>query len=226
MATEHELGRTALFTDAPEPILKTLAARAAPRRYRKGSVIFVQGEMGNRCFVILSGSVQISAFHPDGREAVLALLGPGDVFGELSLFDGAERSADATAMETSELLSLDADAVHEAVREHPDLAMGLLRVLATRLRQTNEALQDAAFFDVTGRLARRLADLADTHGSEEAEGTLIDLPLSQENLAKMVGATRESVNKALAGLARRDLVKRRGRRYVIRDVSQLRERAR
>lgn len=225
MSKASELARTALFAGVDEAVLETLADKAVQRRYRKGNVIFVQGEQGERCFSIVQGSVKISAYHSDGREAVIAVLGPGDVFGELALFDQAPRSADATAIEDSEVLSLDTKAITEAIAAFPDLGLSLLRVLGRRLRHTNEALQDIAFFDVPGRVARRIADLAESYGQKTDEGVLIDLPLSQENLAQMVGATRESVNKALALLKRRGLVSRIGRRYVVSDIGQLRSRA-
>lgn len=221
-----ELARTALFAGLDASVLDALGRKAIHRKYRKGNVIFVQGEQGERCFAIVDGAVKISAYNADGREAVLAVLGPGDVFGELSLFDQAARSADATAIEDTELLSLDTQAVTDAIAAHPEIAVTLLQVLGRRLRQTNEALQDIAFFDVPGRVARRIADLAQAHGEQTDGGVLIDLPLSQESLAQMVGATRESVNKALASLRRRGLVTRVGRRYLVSNVDDLRARAR
>ncbi len=219
------LAQTSLFGALDSTALSEVAARCIHRRYRKGSVLFVQGETGERCYVITTGTVKISAYHPDGREAVMAVLGPGDVFGELSLFEQSPRSADAAAIEDTQLLSLDSASVTNAITSHPQLGLSLLRVLGRRLRLTNEALQDIAFFDVPGRVARRLADLAEAHGVQQTEGTLIDLPFSQESLAQMVGATRESVNKALSALRRRGLVDRVGRRYVVTDIEQLRSRA-
>ncbi len=199
-----------------------LAGRAVHRRHRQGSVVFVQGEHGTSCYAIVSGSVRICTYTADGREAVLAVLGPGDVFGELALFDEAPRSADAIANEPAELLSLDGRDVHRAVADHPDLGTALLRILGRRLRLANDAFQEVAFFDVPGRVAKRLADLADAHGVTADGGTLIEVSLSQESLASMVGATRESVNKALAALTKRGLVERRGRRYLVPDVEALR----
>ncbi|HVE91773.1 MAG TPA: Crp/Fnr family transcriptional regulator [Actinomycetota bacterium] len=225
MTAENPLSRTPLFASVSEEVLADLSARAVRRKYREGSIVFVQGEVGKRCYAIISGSVKVSAYNDEGREAVLAVLGAGDVFGELSLFDEAPRSADAAVIEQAELLSLDKAAMTRAIADHPDLALNLLRVLSGRLRQANDALQDAVFFDVSGRLARRLADLAASHGRACDEGTLIDVPLSQESLASMVGSTRESVNKALASMSKRGLVARRGRRYVIPDVGLLRSRA-
>ncbi|HVL81686.1 MAG TPA: Crp/Fnr family transcriptional regulator [Actinomycetota bacterium] len=220
------LGGTPLFAGLGADALAALESRAVRRRYRAGSVVFCQGEPGTRCYAIMSGAVKVSAFNPDGKEAVLAVLGPGDVFGELALFDEAPRSADALVIETAELLSLDRDDVTAAIEQYPQVSLALLRILSRRLRRANEALQDAAFFDVAGRVARRLADLADEHGAPGPEGTAITVPISQESLASMVGATRESVNKALANLGRRGLVSRRGRSYVVPDTQALRSRAR
>jgi CRP/FNR family transcriptional regulator len=226
MTWERQLAATALFGSVTEKALRALAEGAVHRKYRKGAVVFVQGEKGTRCYVIVSGTVKISAYHPDGREAVLAVLGPGDVFGELSLFDEAPRSADASVIEDAELLSIDKGTITDAATSHPELALALLQQLSRRLRLTNDSLQDVAFFDVAGRVARRLADLADAHGVPEQDGTLITLSVSQEALANMVGATRESVNKALAALTRRGLVARQGRRYWVANVEALRARAR
>ena len=225
MDAAKALAATTLFRVLDEDALAEVAERSVSRRYRKGSILFVEGEEGERCFAIVSGTVKISAYHADGREAVLAVLGPGDVFGELALFDRAPRSADASALEDAELLSLDRSGLNAAIVAHPQIATGLLRVLGRRLRQANEAFQDIAFFDVPGRVARRLADLADAHGVEVDEGVMIDIFLSQESLAQMVGATRESVNKALALLKRRGLVARAGKRYYVSDVAKLRSRA-
>jgi CRP-like cAMP-binding protein len=226
MSREDDLAGTPLFAALPRPVLSSLAASAVARSYRKGAVVFVQGEPGARCYVIVKGSIKVSAYNPDGREAVLAVLASGDVLGELALFDDAPRSADAVVLEDAELLSIDRSSLADAISRHPELAWSLLEVLAYRLRRTNEGLQDAAFFDVPGRVARRLADFAEKHGGAADGGVLLDLPVSQEGLAAMVGATRESVNKAVAGLVRSGLLVRRGRRYLIPDVAQLRSRAR
>jgi CRP/FNR family transcriptional regulator len=182
--------------------------------------------MSDACYIVREGDLRVTREHSDGRAIALATLGRGDIFGELALFGQAERSADATSIEDAELLSLDAGSLNAAIAAHPQIATALLHVLGQRLRQSNEAFQDIAFFDVPGRVARRLADLADAHGVEAREGVMIDIALSQESLAQMVGATRESVNKALALLKRRGLVARVGRRYIVSDVERLRGRAR
>lgn len=224
MSWTGQLARTSLFADLPDRALEEIGSRAHPKRFAKEAVVFVQGDYGGRCYLILDGSIKISAHNSDGREVVLAMLGPRDVFGELSLFDDSPRSADATAISDSLLLSLDKSALQEAIRRYPDVALSVLRVLSRRLRQTNYALQDSSFVDVAGRLARRIAELAEVHGVSCTEGTLIDIPLSQESLAAMVGSTRESVNKALSAMTRRGAITRRGMRYLVSDIDRLRER--
>lgn len=223
---ERELGATELFAGVPANVLQEIASRAVHRRYRKGTILFVQGEHAPRCYVVLTGSVKNSVYSTDGKEAVIAINGPGVMFGELALFDDAPRSADAIVIEDSEILSIDKETVTGAALTHPEFGLALLQALARRLRLATGALHDASFLDVPGRVARRLADLAEAYGTPTDDGTVIEMPLSQEGLASMVGATRESVNKALASLTRRGLVTRRGRKYVVSDVAQLRERAR
>jgi CRP/FNR family transcriptional regulator, cyclic AMP receptor protein len=223
---EEQLRKTSFFQGASEAALAELASCAVHRKFRKGSVIFVQGEKGNRCYAIATGTVKISSYTPDGREALLAVLGPGDVFGELAMFDETTRSADATALDDADLLSFDQEAITSAARRHPEILTAILAVMARRLRRTSDRMQEVAFFDVTGRLASRLAELAEQHGTPRDNGTLIGVAVSQEALASMVGATRESVNKALQSLIRRNLIARHGRRYVVPDVAALRARAR
>jgi CRP/FNR family cyclic AMP-dependent transcriptional regulator len=218
------LGKTTLFGGLDQLALERLAERVISRRYRKGNVIFVQGEQGERCFVIVAGAVKISAYHEDGREHVLAVMSPGDVFGELGLFERSPRSADATAIEDTDILSLDTAGLSAAIAEHPQIGIALLGVLGRRLRQANEALQDIAFFDVPGRVARRLADLAEAHGIPADDGIEIDLALSQESLAQMVGATRESVNKHLGWMRDHGLIQLDRQRIVVLRPDDLRKR--
>lgn len=220
------IGGCDLFRGFGPDAVADLCEAAIELRRRRGTTVFVQGDAGDRCYVIASGAVRISAYQPDGRETVLAVLGPGDVFGELALFDDAPRSADATVVDDAQLLSLDRAALVAAVRSYPDTALTMLAALSRRLRSANELFSDVAMFDIAGRVARRLAELARVHGVPTEDGMLIDLSLSQEAIAQMVGATRESVNKAIAGLVRRGLVVKIGRRYLVPDVDELRARAR
>ena len=155
----------------------------------------------------------------DGRESVIALMEVGDLFGELPLFDGQDRSADARALESSEVLEIHYDVVRTELRADPELLWGVVEILANRLRSVNAALADAVFLDVTGRTAKRLLEMA----GEEDE---FQLPITQEKLAGLAGASRERVNKAIASFIKLGWISQRGRRYTITNREQLTRRAR
>jgi CRP/FNR family cyclic AMP-dependent transcriptional regulator len=165
--------------------------------------------------------VKISQSSPDGKERTLALLGPGDVFGELALLDGGPRSADAVVAEDAELLVVPRDEFLTFVMEQPQVAMSLLVVLSQRLRHTNLLVHDAAFFDVRGRLARVLLELARAEKGPEADGALVCPQLTQSELASMVGVTRESINKWLRHYVKSGTVARRHGRLVVLDPQRL-----
>ena len=221
------LSRLPIFAGAPPAALATLAERLSTESYPKGTVLFHQGDPGDSVLVLETGAIKVSNLSPDGREVVMALLGPGEMLGELSIFDSGVRTADATAIEDTTALVLSHDVFRPFLEEHPAVAIHLLEVLAVRLRETNEALQDAIFSDVPGRLAKRFVDLAERYGVADGDGedTLIDLALTQEQLAQMVGAARESVNKAVASFVSRGWVAMRGRKYVVTDRASLIRRA-
>jgi CRP-like cAMP-binding protein len=214
-----------LFRALSDDPLRELAGRLATREVRRGEVIFRRGDQGTTLYVIDAGAVRISNLATDGREAVVALLGPGEVFGELSLFGQGLRSADAHAMEDGRLLSLSHEDFRPYLEQHAAVAVALLDILASRLRETDEALQDVIFQDVPGRVAKRLCQLAANHGVSLEDGVLIDLTLTQEDLARMVGSSRETVNKALTAFTARGWIRSIDRRYVITDQPALTQRA-
>lgn len=214
-----------LFRALPEEPLAELAGRLVTRGVHRGEVIFRRGDRGTTLYVIDAGAVRISNLAADGREAVVALLGPGEVFGELSLFGQGVRSADAHAMEDGRLLSLSHEDFRPYLEQHPAVAVALLGILASRLRETDEALQDVIFQDVPGRVAKRLSQLAANHGVPHEDGLLIDLAFTQEDLARMVGSSRETVNKALVAFTARGWIRSVDRRYVIIDQAALTQRA-
>jgi len=208
--------RSALFAQLSMEQLTRLAGLARPHRYGKEHIIFNEGEPGTALYTIVKGRVKIAQSSPDGKERTLALLGPGDVFGELALLDGGARSADAVVAEDAELLVIPREDFMVFVMEQPQVAMSLLVVLSQRLRHTNLLVHDAAFFDARGRLARVLLDLARAEGTAEPDGALVCPQLTQSELASMVGVTRESVNKWLRYYERAGTVtRRRGRRVVL-----------
>jgi CRP/FNR family cyclic AMP-dependent transcriptional regulator len=215
-----------LFADVDPAAREALFRHAEAAELRRGEVIFRQSEPGTRLYVIVSGKVKIYHTSPDGRENMLAVAGPGDVIGELSLFDPGARTATAAALTEARVVSLDHEALRPWLREHLGVAEQLLAALARRLRRTNEAVTDLVFTDVPGRVAKALLDLADRFGETSPEGILLQLDLTQEELAQLVGASRETVNKALADFASRTWLRLAGRTIVVLDRERLEHRAR
>jgi len=201
-----------------------LSASLRRRRYGKGTVIFVQGDPGSTLYLVESGRVKISASSPAGKEVILALHGPGDFFGELALLDGEPGSADAVAQEPCELLLLQRADFVRFLERRPKVGIGLLAAVSRRLRHTNQLVEGAALLDVPGRLARALVDLAESEGEQQAEGWVIHSPLTQSELAALVGATRESVNKWLGFYERQGLIRRMPGRIIVTKPQQLRRR--
>ena len=208
METGDVLRTIELFAALTDAELETLAGYADERRVDRNDLFFSQGEDARELFVVLSGRVAITREFIDGRESVLALLDAGEPFGEMSFFDGKPRSADARATEPTTVLSLPYEPVRSVYEGRPELLWKVCAVLSERLRITDDALSDAMFLDVTGRTAKRVLELSE--GREEFQ-----LPITQEELAGMVGASRERVNKAIAQFARLGWLEQRDRRYVI-----------
>jgi CRP-like cAMP-binding protein len=185
----------------------------------RNEVLFQQDDAASELFGIVSGRVAILTRSPDGRESLVAVLDEGSLFGELGLFDGGPRSADARALEESTLIVLNYEAVRAAIDAHPTLLWVIVRLLARRLRSTDESLADAVFLDVPARTAKRLLEIA-------GDADQFRLPMTQEDLAGLVGASRERVNKALSLFTRLGWIEVEGRnRYRILDRQSLTDRA-
>lgn len=218
------LARVGLFEGLSQTELERLAALTKRRRSRKGLPIFREGDPGAALYIIESGEVKISVTSEDGKEFVLALLGPGDFFGDLALVDGEPHSADAVAREECSLLLLRREDFQRYLASRPEIAMHLLGVLSRRLRRNTTMLQEAAFLDVSARVASALLQLADLHGQPDGDGITIASQFSQTELAAMVGSSRESVNKWLRYYERIGLVRSAGRTLTILEPDQLRRR--
>lgn len=210
---------TLLFGSIDDETLEHICDAAATRNLRRGDVLFSEGETPESLFVVVSGRVAIANKSIDGRESVVALMEPGDLFGEMGLFDGLGRSAEARGLERSEVIEIAYAPVQALYKERPVELWSVVRLLAARLRSMDEALADSVFLDVTGRTAKRLLEMA----GDQDEFTL---PVTQEELAGMVGASRERVNKAIASFVRLGWLDQNERRYLITNREQLSIRSR
>ncbi|MCS6801359.1 MAG: Crp/Fnr family transcriptional regulator [Chloroflexota bacterium] len=205
----------ALFDGLDPSSLALLEERVRARVFREGEIIFRRDDVGTALYVIRSGRVKIRLTADDGRETVLALLGPGACFGELAVLDGEPRSADAVAVDRTETVMLLRDDFLRALDQSAVLAKRMILLISQKLRQTNEQLYDLVFYDVPGRVAKRLLELAATHGVRSPVGTQIDISLTQQDLAQLIGASRESVNRALRSYVARGFIAVAHQRIVI-----------
>lgn len=213
-----------LFADLDTESLRELSHAAHHRGFHAGEVIFHRGDPGQVMYVIRQGKVKISLTSPEGQEVSLAVLGPGECFGELALLDGQPRSADAQAIEMVQAYSLQRMDFTRAVVHHPHIAIQVMQVLSRRLRQTDEMVQDLLFLDVHGRVAKKLLELTETHGVRTPEGIRIELRLTQGELAAMVGASRESVNKVMGYLTAKHYITTDRHHTTVTRLAELRRR--
>ena len=208
------------FSAASPATIDAIASSAHEKNLVRGDVLFKEGEAPDALYIVLSGRIAIAIDNKplDSRESVVALMVEGDLFGDLALLDGGARSALARALEPSTVLHIPYSAVEPQLSTNPELLWGITRVLARRLRAMDEALADSVFLDVTGRTAKRLLELSE--GKDE-----FVLPVTQEELAGMVGASRERVNKAIASFIRLGWLEQRDRQYKLLNRQNLEVRA-
>ena len=205
---------------------EALRSSMLEKHLAKGEVLFHEGDPADRLYVITEGKVKLGQTSADGRESLLLILGPGEMFGELSLFDPGQRASTATALTDATVLGLGNDQLRPWLTGRPEVATALLRALAHRLRRQNDALADLVFSDVPGRVAKALMDLGEKFGRVTPEGLLVTHDMTQEELAQLVGASRETVNKALADFTQRGWIRLESRQVLILDVERLGKRAR
>ncbi len=227
MGNENEttyLKQVPLFTGLAEEEIQDLMALAKRRTFRSGEVIFHRDDPGQVLYVIKEGKVKICLISPDGQEISLAVLGKGDCFGEFAIFDSLPRSADAVAMEKVECYTLQRSDFHNAVMKNPRIAIQIMEVLTKRLRNTDEMVEDLIFLDVPGRVAKKLLELAELHGVKVEDGMRIDVRLTQQELASMVGASRESVNKVMGYFTDKHFVSTDKHRITLHRITELKRR--
>jgi len=227
--TAQENGRllasSPLFAGLDEKTLSSLGEQAVRRPFSKGRSIFYQGDAGDSLFVVAEGLVKVWVSSGEGSEMVLATLRSPEAFGELSAVSGATRSASASALEDTVLVSLDRATLLDSAHRQPKLADALLEAMGNLTRRITESASDLVFLDLAGRVAKRLVQLADRDGHAEGDEILLELPLTQTELAEMVGGSRQSVNHILKTFEARGFLELRGREVAILEIDALRHRA-
>lgn len=194
---------------------------ARTQKFRANQTIFQKQDPGDCLYAIVEGRVGITTESQGGKAIFLNMLKTGEVFGEIALLDGKERTANAIALEDSELIRIDRSAFMPFLERHPSLAIRLMAVLCGRIRWTSGIIEDTIFLDIPHRLAKRLVTLAAQYGKESGQATRIDVRLSQESLGQMLGATRESINKGLKSLEQKGLIATRSGYITVLDMPAL-----
>ena len=218
-ALREALRETILFVELDDEQLEHIAAAGSVESLQRGVVLFEEGDEPGEFYLVLSGRVAIAQESDDGRESLLAVLGPGELFGEMGFLDGYNRSAQARALEESTVLIVPYGQLRLLYENNPAALWSAVRLLARRLRAMDQALSDTVFLDVMGRTAKRLLEMA---GDEDE----FEMPLTQEELASMVGASRERVNKAIHAFVRLGWITHDHRHYKITNRKNLTLRAR
>ena len=210
------LRRVPLFSELDDPELERIAQVAIPRRFPDDTRVFHEGDPGDACFIVRTGSCRVTREHPDGRAITLANLGPGAIFGELAMLDGEARSASVEATEQTELLALPAGDLRALLRQHPEMGEKLIVALTRRLREANERLTRQSFQTVPSRVAGVLNQLLTEDALTPRIRDGVTIRLRQSDLAQLAGTSRESVSRFLADLERAGVVRPgRGRVTVL-----------
>jgi CRP-like cAMP-binding protein len=223
---DQPVTRAAIFRPLGPNVVAAVSQRLLLADYRPGQLIFAEGEPGDRLYIIASGKVKVACRAPGGREMVQAVLGPSDMCGELAVFDSGPRSSTATAVTEVRAMFAERAALRACITDHPEIAEQLLRVLARRLRRTIDNQVELMATDVPGRLARLLLQLGQQFGSQNDGAIYVSHDLTQEELAQLIGASRETVNQALTDFARRGWIQLSDKSVLILDSEHLMQRTR
>ena len=215
------LERVPAFSALPPADLARVAEVTVPRTFGAGEVVFREGDPSNTCYVVRSGHARAVREHPDGRSITLANFGPGDIFGELAMFDDESRSATVETLEPTEVIAILGGDMRRLLRQHSDIAVKLLAALGRRLRETNERLARQSFQTVQSRVASVLAQLvADARSEGAADGDVL-ITSTQADLAQLAGSSRESASRFLAVLERAGIITQGRGKLVVHDAAAL-----
>lgn len=215
------LHRVPVFSALGDDELARVAEVAVPRRFDAGEIVFREGDESSTCYIVRSGQARAVREHTDGRSITLANFGPGDIFGELAMFDDERRSATVEALESTEAIAILAGDMRRLLREHPDIAVKLLASLGRKLRETNERLTRQSFQTVQSRVAAVLSQLVEAaRGDESSDGDVL-ITSTQAELAQLAGSSRESASRFLAVLERAGIITQGRGRLVVHDPDAL-----
>jgi CRP/FNR family transcriptional regulator len=219
--TSELLHRVPAFSTLAPEELRRVAEVAVPRHFDTGEVVFREGDESNTCYVVRAGHARAIREHTDGRSITLANFGPGDIFGELAMFDDERRSATVEAAESVEVIAILATDMRRLLREHPDIAVKLLQSLGRRLRETNERLTRQSFQTVQSRVAAVLSQLVEAARAEGAGDGDVLITSTQAELAQLAGSSRESASRFLAVLERAGIITQGRGKLVIHEPEAL-----
>ena len=219
--TRELLRRVPVFSSLREDDLARVAEVAVPRRFSADEVVFREGDDSNTCYIVRTGRARAVRAHGDGRALTLAHFGPGDIFGELAMFDDESRSATVETLEDTEVIAILGGDMRRLLREHPEISIKLLAALGRRLRETNERLTRQSFQTVQSRVAAVLAELVDAARRQGAGETDVLITQTQAELAQLAGSSRESASRFLAGLERAGIITQGRGKLVVHDPSAL-----
>jgi len=218
MVTVELFRRVPLFSGLEDEDLQSLIAVASRRKYPKDAVIFFEHDLGDALFMILSGRVKVTILSDDGREIILAMLSDNDFFGEMSLLDNEPRSATAISLQETEMVVLHQKEFLSIVEKRPRVLINLLAVLSSRLRKANQQIGNLALHDVYGRVARILLEMASENGTRQPDGRVAFRRPTHQEIANMIGATRETVSRMISDLNRQGYIEIAGKNVIIQDA--------
>jgi len=215
------LGGVPVFEQLADDDLRRVAEVTVPRRFAPGEVVFREGDDSDTCYVVQAGHARAIREHPDGRQITLATFGPGDIFGELAMFDDERRSATVEATDELEVLGILGGDMRRLLRRHPDMSVKLVIALGRRLRAANERLARQSFQTVQSRVAAVLAQLVEQAQAEGAAERDVAVVATQADLAKLAGSSRESASRFLAVLERAGVITQGRGRLTVHDPAAL-----
>jgi CRP/FNR family transcriptional regulator, cyclic AMP receptor protein len=222
---EEVLSRSGMLQGVAPGAISALTQQLRPVDFPRGHSVFTEGEPGDCLYIVMTGKVKIGRRSPDGHENLLTIMGPSDMFGELSIFDPGPHTSSATAITEVRAVSMDRETLRTWIADRPETAQQLLQVLARQLRRTTNDLSDLIVTDVPGRIARQLLQLARRFGTQEHGALRVTHDLTQEEIAQLVGSCRETVNKTLSDFAHRGWIQLDGKSVLISDTERLARRA-